>query len=509
MQTIQTKLLLVNFRIAFIGFFICFLSATPTFANSIVETEFAMSLPRSFQQSLIEQEWQSLQEENFKMGWALPDQVYNTPDVNVLLTGLQLNLNTKLQKPHLGQEGDSLLLESQGLEADLNIQAVAVDQYIEREIGGVIGRFRIQARCEGVQLRMKAGKGAFTMKLSPVFEGSLLRAQVDDLSLSWTTDAWNVENLKCTGAQGFDEVVKEEILKRTKDSSLVEQQKSALIEYVQRSVNQHTLDLSKPRDLTSTRSDIKLSMRINDFTGAEKNALARGVFRVEFTKLNNPNNIFLKLSKQNFEDSSSQNAMIRVPEEFIPTMTKQAFAANSWLRRMESSQLPGFSSLMQSRIKQFFAWRELTNFSKSAKFLFDIYSPKNIEVSGKNLKYQVKASLQSQMYAPKNGQYVPFMDFVIPFSSQVQVSLEQGKVFAKFSGVKLNLQERWEPSYVAKYDPFRTFDRNTIGQRIQSSAEGTATSYVLPLIPLTDTLSLQFQRVQKVPQGSDVVFYLK
>ncbi|HEY8270919.1 MAG TPA: hypothetical protein VIG33_08515 [Pseudobdellovibrionaceae bacterium] len=497
----------------FIVVFICFFSAVDVFANSVVETEFAMLLPRPFQQSLIEQEWQTLQKDEFKLDWGLPDQVYDTPDVKVFLTGLQLNLQTKLRKPNVNPEGESVILDSQDLAADLNIQAVAIDQYIEREIGGIIGRFHIQARCEGVQLHMKAGQGAFVMKLSPVFERGLVRAHVDDVSIAWTADAWNITDMKCTGAQGFDEVVKAEILKRTKDASIMEQQKTALIGSIQNYVNERSVDLSKPRNLTSTRSDIQISMRIDNFVGTEKNALAHGVFRVEFTKLSNqvksPKYVFLKLSKQSFEDSSSTDPLLRVPEEFVVTMTKQAFAASSWLRRMNSSQLPGFSSLMESRFKQFFVWRELTNFSQATEFLFDIYSPKNVAVSGKNLKYQVKAPLQSRMYAPKNGRYVPFMNFVVPFSSQVQLSVEQRKIFAKFTGVALSLQERWEPSYVERYAPSRTFDRTTIGQRIQSSAEGKATSYALPPIPLTETLNLQFQKVLQPARSSDVVFYLK
>jgi hypothetical protein len=487
---------------------ICFFSGRTVFANSVVETEFEMLLPRPFQQNIIEQEWQTLQKNEFKMNWALPDRVYDTPDVKVLLSGLQLNLKTKLQRPNVNPEGESIILDSRDLEADLNIQAVAIDQYIEREIGGVIGRFRIQARCEGVQLHLKTGKGAFAMKLSPVFEGSLIRAHVDDVKLSWTADAWSIKEMKCTGAQGFDEVIKEEVLKLSGDSSVVEQQKAALMEYVQKYVSEQSIDLAKPRDLASARRDIKVSMRISDFVGSEKQAVVHGVFRIEFTKLHQ-NELFLKLSKPSIEVNPSTSALIRVPEEFVLTVAKQAFGASSWLKRIYSSQIPGFKSLMQSRFNQFFVWRELITFPQSTEFLFDVYSPKNIEVSGKNLKYQVKAFLQAQMYAPKNGKYIPFMDFTSPFASQVQLSLVQGKVQAKFSDVSLHLQEHWDSSYLGRYDPYRTFDGSTISKRIQKSAEGSATSYALPKIPLTDNLLLQLQKVQKSSQGTDLVFYLK
>jgi hypothetical protein len=250
-------------------------------------------------------------------------------------------------------------------------------------------------------------------------------------------------------------------------------------------------------------------MRITDFTGSKENALAQGIYRVEFTKLKSQDDIYLKLSKQSFEGSASAGAMIRVPEEFVLAVVKQAFGASSWSKRTYSRQIPGFSALMRSRFAQFFVWPELIKFPKSTEFLFDIYSPKNIEVSGENLKYQVQASLQAQMHAPKQGKYIPFMDFSIPFSSQVQLSVAKGKVAAKFSGVALSLRESWAPSYVEKYHPTRAFARTKINKRIRAAAEGAATSYTLPRIPLTDELSLQVQKVQKAAQGTDLVFYLK
>jgi hypothetical protein len=200
--------------------------------------------------------------------------------------------------------------------------------------------------------------------------------------------------------------------------------------------------------------------------------------------------------------------MIRIPEEFALTVAKWAFGASTWLQRVYSSQIPGFSTLMRSRFTQFFVWRELMNFPKSTEFLFDITSSKNIAVSGKNLNYQVNATLQAQMYAPKNGKYVPFMNFEVPLASQVALALDQGKVLARFSRVALNLQEYWSPAYVERYHPARPFARRAINKRIQTAAEGGSIAYALPRIPLAGNVSLQIQKVQKSATSTDLVFYL-
>lgn len=486
--------------------FVSFFIATEVFATSVVQSEFEMLLPRSFQQDLIEQEWSAIQKEEFKFSWMLPDQTFDTPDVKVLLNGIKLDLRTRLQKPAINPGGETLLLESRGLEANLLIQSVAIDQWIEREVGGVIGRFRIQARCEGVQLHMRPGKALLTMQLSPEFDGPLLRAHVDDANLTWTPDAWEITSLNCTGAQGFDDVVRAEISKRTGDASIVTNEKSTLMQYVRDYVSAHFLDLSTPRNLVVARPDIQVSMRVTNFSGTEKNAVVRGFLRVEFTQLRTGDQINLQLG--NGSVGSSSSPVLRVPEEFVLELAKQAYAGNTWVKKMYSNEFSGFQSLMKSRFTQFFVWRELTHYPKSAKFLFEIYSPKNISIAGKNLHYALKAPLFAKMSAPRDGEYVPFMNFSVPMTSDVNMSLTNGTFTAKFSDVKLGLQYAWEPSYVEKYHPAKTFAAEKIRERIQSSVQKLSVDYKLPSIPVSDNISFVVQKAQTTKAG-DLLLYLQ
>ncbi|MBS1972492.1 MAG: hypothetical protein JSU04_19455 [Bdellovibrionales bacterium] len=503
--TTGNKMQIHRFRLLLLAL-ICFFLSRVVFASSVVQTEFEMLLPRSFQQDLIEKEWDTLQKQEFKLNWALPDQTFDTPDVKVFMTGLKLDLNTRLQKPNIGGSGETVLLESRGLESNLFIQSVAIDQYIERDIGGVIGRFRVQAKCEGVNLHLKPGKATLTMQLSPVFDGAILRAQVDDANLTWTPDAWEITAMKCSGAEGFEDIVRDEIHQRTGDASIVTSQKATLMQYVRDYVGSHSLDLSKPRSLITARPDIKVSMSVTDFSGTEKNAVVHGLFRVEFTRLKSNDQKNLRLSKDSLGSNSSP--VIRVPEDFVLEVAKQAYAGNTWSEKVYSTDIPGFQTLMKSRFTQFFVWRELMDYPKSAKFLFEVYSPKNISISGAHLSYDVKAPLYAKMYAPRAGESVPFMNFSVPLTSNVKLSLNDGKIAAKFTDVTLGLQESWDPSYVAKYSPSKTFATETIRKRIQSAAQGASLNYTLPSIPVADDVSLLVQKVQSTKDG-DLVLYLK
>lgn len=498
MQTYRFRTLLL--------FVICFSLCRGAMASSVVQSEFEMLLPRSFQQNLIEQEWRTLQSHEFKFSWMLPDQTFDTPDVKVLLAGLKLDLSTRLERPDIGSGGETVLLQSRGLEADLSVQSIAIDQWITREVGGVIGRFRVQAKCEDVQLHMKPGKALLTMQLSPVFDGALLRARVDDANLTWTPDAWEIVTLNCTGAEGFDDVVRAEIYKRTGDASIVTSQKATLMEYVRGYVSSHTLDLSKSRRLITARPDILVSMQVTDFSGTKVNAVLRGVVRVEFTRQRTGDSVFVRLSGKRL--SSSSTAVIRVPEDLFLAVAKQLYAGNTWTDKIYSNEISGFQSLMQSRFAQFFVWRELIKYPKSSKFLFEVYSPKDVSVTGKNLSYDVKAPLFSKMSAPREGELVPFMNFSVPMSSKVNLTLNNSVVKAKFSNVSLGLQEQWDPSYVAKYSPSRVFAREKIRQRIQRSVQGFTVNYALPSIPVSDETALVIQKAAPNKSG-DLILYLQ
>jgi hypothetical protein len=478
-------------------------------ATSVVESEFEMLLPRQFQQNLIDTFWRNFESREFKFAWDIPDQSYQAPDTKVDLSGINLSIRSFLKKPSVDTGGDSVILESRGLSAALNIKSISIDQVIEREIGGVIGRFRVQAQCENVVLNMKPGAGVFRMTLKPVFRGSLIRAEVESVELSWRTDAWEIGSLNCTGAQGFDDVIREEVLKLTGNSAaLIEKYKSVLDKYVEDYVHAQSVDISESHTVASIRPDIKVSLRLTGLDGSRASSLLKGYLHVEFTKAQNRGMISLKLSNSSFSEVVTTGAILRIPEEFVTTVIKQAFVADSFIRRVSSEKIPGFSSLMQSRLTQFVVWPELTRYPKSTEFLFDVSTASNLALSGKDLLYSIQTGLTAQMYAPQGGQYVPFMDFDIPLKSNVRLSVDNGQVKTKFTQVNLDLIGTWEKSYLDRYGAYLRFSRGRIVTRVKQGLEGAESTFKLPQIPVTSRLSFAVDSVKASPRTNDLYIYL-
>ena len=474
--------------------FIVSLSST-AFSASHLESEFEIKIPRQFQQNLIEQKWKSLESKDFSANWQFSQQTFVSQDIPIVFNGMKLSIKTRLKQPQMGGGDKTIVnLASTSLEASLFIQALTVDHIVEREVGGIIGRFRIQARCDNVTLNLKKNAGNFALSLSPRLSAGQVGADIQGFELAWQPGAWTLqEDLKCEGAEGFGDLIKEQVQVIAQDSAkFLEPQKTVIKSYLENYFSTLNFDLATPRELVSARTDVKTSLVFDETKqDANQGLWAKGRVILEFEKSTRNKNQKLVLQSSIFEENAGSQVLIRLPQEFAREVVAEAFSANSWSQRFSSSVIPGFSTVMNSRLTQLLVWPELRKYSKSAKFLFDLNSKKDLEVSGQGLQYSVKSTLQAKMWAPRSSGYVPFMYFTIPMTSKVQMSVAKGVLKTKLPNPSLSLGYSWDSDYVRKYGPSTRFSASKIRDKAQDSLWGDTLTYTLPKIPLYNDINLQ------------------
>ncbi len=169
---------------------ITFFISSHAFSKSQINSEFELTLPRQFQQHLIEKKWESLVNKEFQANWQFPDQQVNAQEVPVRIRQLSLKVKTLLQKPSLDDSQSILKLSSKNLQAELHMGEVSVDHVVERVVGGIIGRFRVQVQCKDVVLNLQPGQGSFSVVLSPQVENVKAGIQVESVDLSWLPGSW-------------------------------------------------------------------------------------------------------------------------------------------------------------------------------------------------------------------------------------------------------------------------------------------------------------------------------
>lgn len=481
-------------------------------ASSVVEAEYELKMPRVFQQRIIDKLWTSLQREVFSTAVPVPDQSIHAVDTEVLLSGIGLEFQTQLQKPSVPSTGTSVTLESRNVTAHLRVQSVSVDQYILREIGGVVGRFHLQARCENLDLMLKPGQGQFRMNVSPVFSGARVSSKLEDVQVTWSKEAWILNPMNCTGAQGFEELIAEHVLNMTRDSDILTPYKPQLMEYVQKYLDQRSVDISKPRVLTSQRLDIQYSMRIDKLTNNGQNLLASGVLAIQFKNAATAKKVYLPLAQSSWVQAKSSALQLRVPEKILETVVEKAFLPTSWSTQLRSSQVPGFASVQNlSKLVLCFIWPELHDFGRDASFLFQLKTEAPISLTGQQLRYHIESALRVNMLAPVNvdsqTKFVPFMDFRIPLRSDISLSVAKGQLAAVFTNVDFGLEAHWNEDYVRNYHPKKYFAAEKIRERVLQEAQGQRLQYTLPRFQIMDSLSLQLQSVSST-SSNDFVFTL-
>lgn len=487
---------------------ITFFISSHAFSKSQINSEFELTLPRQFQQHLIEKKWESLVNKEFQANWQFPDQQMNAQEVPVRIRQLSLKVKTLLQKPSLEESQSILKLSSKNLQAELHMGEVSVDHVVERVVGGIIGRFRVQAQCKDVVLNLQPGKGSFSVILSPQVENVKAGIQVESVDLAWLPGSWVAQGFQCEGVEGFEELIRAEINKIANDSvRFVEPQKELIKKYVQESLQSFQFDYSQMRQLIAVRPDIRLLMKVDEYRDLGGNgAKLKGQLEIEFLRAPDQALKTLTLSASTDSERASE-AQLRLPKDFLKEVLLRSYSANSWLHQVTSDRIPGFSSVMGSRLVQFFIWPELMKYPKSSRFKFDVYSNKDIGIQGDGLRYQVKAPLYSKMMAPKENTYVPFMNFSMPFTSSVQLKVSGGQAQATFVNPTLSLSSSWDNVYVNRYNPSRRFSSNTIRDRIVSSLDGKTVSVALPKIPVAEGISLTIHKML-APAGKDIVFQL-
>ncbi|WP_413576169.1 hypothetical protein ACLVWU_17440 [Bdellovibrio sp. HCB290] len=490
--------------------FAAFLFSQQAFSSAVVESEFELVLPKQFQENLIEEKWKSLENQEFQANWQFPDQTVEAANgVQVQLKGISISLKTELEKPSLGSSQTQVILNSKDLSAQMTIAAISVDQWIEQTVGGITGRFHLVADCPNVVLNMKSGMGSFSVSVNPKVGSNQAGGAVQDVSLSWLKDAWSAGAIECTGAEGFADIVNQQITQISADSAaFVNPKKELILSYLNGYIGKWSFDFSKPRQLVSSRDDINISMMVDSFDDANpERALAKGRVIVEFTRAPQSETTKLELAKGDVNYGTSGQAMIRLPAGFAKEMISRGYAANSWVHQFYSSQISGFSSVMNSRFMQFFVWPELMDYPKSSNFLFNVYSNKDPKISGSGLKYQLSVNLYSQMKAPKNSKYIPFMNFTVPFSSGISLGISDSKAAVKFTGTSLDLRYAWDPSYVKSFSPRTRFASSTIEGKILGAIAGKTFNVTLPAIPLTEGVSLKIKKATSL-SNSDLLLQL-
>lgn len=462
------------------------------FAKSQIKTEYELVLPKQFQQNLINQKWQSFVNKEFTKNWQFPNQVVTAQgEIPVHINDIFLQVRTQLKKPDLQESQTAIELSSKNLEARLNIGDVSVDHIVEREVGGVVGRFRLQASCKNVQLQMRPDQGDFAIILTPAVDSSTAGSEIQSVRLGWKPDAWSVASMQCSGAEGFDVILKNEIQKMAQDSAaFVNPHREFLRASVQEELDKIQFDFSGSKQLVISRPDITVSMTVSELKDlGSSGAKVLGHFLVEFDRA--PDEELKVLRLEGASSANSALASLRLPKDFLKEVMRRAYAPRTWMHKFTSDKISGFTELMQSRFKQWLVWPELMRYPKNSPFRFDVYSNKDINLQGHGMNYQMQGALNTMMLSQQGRNLAPFMHFTVPMKANIKLHVQNGVLTTDLGNPSLGLTAAWDSGYLSRNRVSKNFSAQVILDRVVRAIAGKKVVTVLPAIPVAEGLTLK------------------
>jgi hypothetical protein len=309
-----------------------------------------------------------------------------------------------------------------------------------------------------------------------------------------------VTSIQCTGAQGFDAILKTEIQKMTQDSqSFVTPHLDYLKATVQAELDKIQFDFSGSKQLLTSRSDIKVMMTVDQLKDlGSAGAKVVGHFLVDFDRA--PTEELKVLTLSGDAEASGSLASLRLPKDFLKEVIRRAYAPNTWMHQFSSDKISGFNTLMQSRFMQFFVWPELMSYPKNSVFRFDVYSNKALNIQGSGMTYQMQGTVYAQMQSPQKiykGKLAPFMDFTMPMSTTLKLQVANGVLQTNLGTPTMNLNAQWNKDYLANTRGVsKSFSASTIKSRIVEGITGQTLTTALPKIPVAEGVSLNIKKAR-------------
>ena len=342
----------------------------------------------------------------------------------------------------------ALALRKAVLQIDLD--QITVDQLVERVVGGVRVRVRLNAVCGPIQIQQADAKASSTFSLnwttgSPV-------ATLANLDLGWEPNSWTFNDFECTGPSGLDTELREGISNYLRDPATFKL-------YVERYIAEN-LKTQVDAVLAQLRTPLKVG------TGSEAVSLSVGALApvstgviADITLTRAGKTLPAPAPSKSLPDEKSLSKLATSSPSLIGDLDLVEFAIQQKLRsqgqyyRVDLQLIEGFRKLMKNRIAQLFKWAELMNYPSSSPFYLNFAVPKSLSLkrgTGSSLTSSVPVYAVSQSYRDK--QWWTWIETKGSAKTNVALSVSNGRLTYSTTIESVSIKSNYAKAYAKRFD---------------------------------------------------------
>lgn len=405
------------------------------------------------------------------------------PDTSVSVGGLKWNLSGVRVDAQVTSErplfdGSRLFVRATKLSMRLGVDKVSVSQVIEREVSGALIRVHLTASCGPIRLIQEQAQTEAGFNLD--WSSGEPIARLAAFGLAWTPGTWSVSEFACEGPQGFDKLLRDEILKRVKEPTEL---KPLIADWLASEVQSRLQTaLGKVKEpLALTTGQGRVPMRVGRMTPASTGLVTDILFG----------------DSQEIPPASPlphEQVLAELPKDapiFIGKMpvvehlVQAEMGARDAITTVDLRTFSSFKSLIGSRFLQFFVWQDLFNFTKESPFWLRVKTPKELRfsVDGEgNLTSPIP--LQAVVQSQRDGKWWDYVVVNGNAKATIQVVLKDGVMSLQTSLDQPNVDIRFGDAYVRQYQPGGWLPTSSIRSAIKGPQSMLSGSWPWPDVDL-------------------------
>lgn len=422
---------------------------------------------------------------------SIPKIEFNAPfKTSVLRTQLQFDYDmtvaTSVEK--IGRFDFQLDIAS----SVLSSEQVITDGSLTKIIGGIHIEVFLKGQCRNIRLESLS-----PLKLSGNFDVSpndqLLGAQLAKVELHGLTE-WKISMGACEGPVGFQHALEAELRKLLKDKNYLQglfkdqlQKKldTLVSDALKSLIQEKTVQLSETVSLTLTPQDLMMNPQNGQL-------VVRGVIGAYIKSDKHMPEMSVASDWNESDEKLFQQSGFVIPQKFVMALSSAFYQTSFYNYDFTSNTFDALKSFFSNRFFQWFLWPDLLKFGKGEEFKFSVSPEKQPNVASLGAKngyvwYSLKAPLKTQIKAPRDGGYVPYVNVLSQSSMYAWLGVYKGKALVGFHNVVLDSQKQWDAEYVKKYKPYKSLSLGFFVSKVRDMILQKRFLLDLPVLQIGDT----------------------
>jgi hypothetical protein len=393
-------------------------------------------------------------------------------DLSKIAFAAKLSVNRTL----INETGASIGVSNSLL--DINVERLSIDQVIQKEINGIVVRVHLKANCGPIVLHQNGANAAADLRFD--WSGDDPSAEIASLDLNWAPGSWTLEDFSCTGPNGLDSVLHDEIVKRFNDAKAF---KPYLVSFLSAFMKAQTVGvMQKLRSpLTVKAGSSMLRLLVGKLVPTSSGVVAN----ISVSKASDA----VPAVDATLPTDSTLSHLPKDRPAIVGDLSALQFMMHTELSNrpdyltVDLQQVSAFAKLMKSRFLQFFVWRDLWKYPKTNPFYLRIKTPSSLTLEkSSDGSLKTSLSLYSVIQSYRDSKWWSYVIASANADASVALSVANGVMTYSTTLEPMNLKMDYGPEYKTEYKPSGSPPGSLIKKALQGQQPALSGSMKWPSI---------------------------